>query len=569
MSPSFDPVDVAAEAPPWLPSWPTSTAPDLTDTSRVQLAVASIREFEWLGELVEASVESWSESLDGPGGAGGGDIRFSVPTDDVSALGTLLVDEADWGAFGPTGEPRLVDRAVFPVVDGQVVAAYVLRSDTRVDTAKGIVSFSGQAPGRLFADRIVGTANRLDMIDGRGHFPGSGTYGSLGWGWSGSSGDIQWADPVRDGRALEVRGDPLTNHLTMLQLVTPRAGETQFVQVFASAFFMLPLDAVDGTEIMSMTVHDADTLARIWPPVGAENEGAVLVTEDMPRGVWLRSPLTAWALTPLPPYRVFVQIAIKPAWETGWTRVDEVTMFRRDTLGTGAVEDLTHHVWLLVWDAQNGRDKASWSLPIVEHDPTGIEEIGHWRHDANQPLQDAIATLTGRRDGPDPPWVGADWTVHVSARRGEVRDDLVLGPDMVVDAPGWTHDAGTQASSVRAETDRGEDWWRVTSVQTDTTLTDGHVIERQLRAPNELSLLAVDQWAGAELEQVSQPQHTRRVLVDWDLGASIAVGDSFRVVDVAGVWRLNEWMRVSQRTFLPGQRLVALDLGSDVAAEVA
>ena len=109
----------------------------------------------------------------------------------------------------------------------------------------------------------------------------------------------------------------------------------------------------------------------------------------------------------------------------------------------------------------------------------------------------------------------------------------------------------------------------MTSVQTDTTLTDGHVIERQLRAPNELSLLAVDQWAGAELEQVSQPQHTRRVLVDWDLGASIAVGDSFRVVDVAGVWRLNEWMRVSQRTFLPGQRLVALDLGSDVAAEVA
>jgi hypothetical protein len=566
----WDPSEILFEAPPWVPGWPITVAPDASASSRVQLAVSTIREFAWLGELIGADVESWSESLDGYGGCGGGEVRFSTPTTDESALDTLLVDEEDWGAFGPTGEPRLIDRAVHVVVDGQVTAPYVLRSEAQIDAQRGLVTFTGQAPGRLVADRVIGTGAPADLLEGRGFFPGSGSLASLGWTWEGDPGDIRWTTGVRSGRAVEIRGDPLTSRLTIRKVVTPGQGETQHVQIFTGAQFRLPnLDpnVANNSTLVSVSVHHSSDLSRFWPPPGQGNEGDSDLSEDMPRGVWLDSPLVAWAVTPLPPYSVIVEASFYPVTSaTEWTAIDEVTMFRRDTLGLGAPRDLCRHVSLLLEDAQHGPGKTSFSLPVVITSETGTVENGHWRRDSMQPHQDAIAALTSRRDGPDPPWVRPDWRFEVAARRGAVRDDLVLGPDDIVGAPSWSHDAGSQASRAIVETDRGWDWLRVSSVQTDTTLTDGHVIERVQRAPGGITLKAVDEWAKAELASVSQPQNTMRVLVAWELGASISVGDSFRVANVSGFWRMHDWMRCWQRTFLPRQRLVALDLGSDLEA---
>ena len=152
----------------------------------------------------------------------------------------------------------------------------------------------------------------------------------------------------------------------------------------------------------------------------------------------------------------------------------------------------------------------------------GVAEIGVWRHDDEQPLTEAIAAIVGREDGPDAPWVSPDWRVNLTARRGSDRDDMTLSLDQVVAWEGFKHDPGSMASSLRGQTDRGEEYWRVVSVATDTTRTHGHVIERSVRAPNLMHLLSLDKWTSLELQRVAQPQETARLWMTRSEAAPLA-----------------------------------------------
>ncbi|WCO67865.1 hypothetical protein PO878_03895 [Iamia majanohamensis] len=571
---TWDPVAITVAAPPALPAWDTTPpaedweAPPFDDTgtpTRVQVAISTIRDFRWLGELLDAAVDDGrSQTIDGTG-----TVRIQVPTSDPSALVTLLDDVELWGDRY-TGRPKLIDRAAHIVINGKVDASYVLRSDITIDN--GVVSLSGVEPTRLFDDRIVGTGRRLDLLYGRGHFPGSGTYGSLGINWTGDPGDIEFFTPgVRGGRCIRIRGDSLTDRLEIGCVVSSSEGANQKVTVRSSAFLQLPDGAADDTTVMAVEVRTLNG-GQLWPPSGSANPYVANIEEDMPREEWMRSPTVAAGQLPAPPFGVWVVAKFYPApLESGassgaWTYIDEIEIFQRDTLATRVERDLVDHQLILLRDAQEGRDKSSWSLGFARGTDSGVSEIGVWRHEDEQPLRDALSAISSRDDGPDPPWVGPDWKIHIGARRGSVRDDIVLGPSDIVAVQNWSHDPGAMASSMRGVTDRGEAYWRVESVVTDTSQTAGHVIERQARAPNDMELLALDQWTAAQLAQVAQPQDTARLVVRWDLGRRIAVGDSFRVIHMDGLWRLDRTMRVVKRTLMDAARLVVLDVGTDEAA---
>lgn len=560
-------VDIEVDSGAFLPSWPTYPepdweAPDVIDTTRprrVQWAVSSIRDFDWKGELLQARIEGMRPITF----EGNGSIRLSCPTSDVSLLDTLCTDVETWDTT--TGVLKIIDRAVHPVIDGQVAPGYVLRSEAEVKD--GIVTLTAQEPQRLFADRIVGQGIRKDLLNGRGHFPGIGPMISLGITWTGAPADVEWVPNggVRGGRALRIRGEKPNDYLEIRCTFTQPEGTTnQQVTVRSSAFFNVPDDPeiLEGTDMIKTEVWQGTT--RFSPPPGEPNAFVASVDDSTPRGEYGRNPVTSAALLPVPPYTVTIVTYLYPQSETEWTTVSDIEVFRRDTLSTGVPRDLVEQQAILIREMQStARGKSSWSLVPEIGALCGVEEVGVWRAEDEEPLPDALAKIDQRDDGPDPPYVTAAWRVRCQARRGAVRPDLLVGPTEILSSDGWTHDPGQQVSEARGLTDAGSDYWRVSHVERDTTHTDGHVIERQVRLPNDLPLLALAEATKAKLATLSQPQETTRILVKGDLGRRVAVGDTGRVVQRDGVLRQDERMRVVQWAIDDEADIVALDLGAD------
>jgi len=552
------PAWVAVPTVPDVEDWDAPVPDDDSRVRRVQWAVASIRERRWLGELLEARTEGRrSLNLDG-----GGEVQISVPTTDRSALATLLGDIASWGEV-VTGRATLLDRSIHPVIDGRVGPGYVLRGEARI--SQGRVVLSGQAPSRLWADRIVGTAERVDLLGGRGMFRGHGSPASLGIQVVGDV-EVRWATPgARADRALEIRGDSLTGHVAITTGHSAGDGLTgDRITVRSGAFLRIPDDAVEDTTVMLTEVYEGGE--RVSPGPGAPNLYAVQIAEDDATGAWTREPLTSAALLPLAPYTAQVVTRIYPASTESWTGISDLTVFRRDTFSTGVERDLVTHQALLIREGQTGRRKSSWSMPFLIGDHVGVSELGVWRHEDETPLTEALAAVSSRDDGPDLPWVDAQWRARCSARRGRVRTDIVIGPDDILGDDGWVHDPGSQVSELRAVTDRGNAYWRVASTARDTSRTDGHVIERQVRAPNDLDLRQLDSYTAARLAERAQPQETATIAVRGHLGRRLEVGDTVRVVQLDGFWRLDRMVRIVDWSIDDEADVVWLDVGTDEAA---
>jgi hypothetical protein len=547
---------------PVIPEVEDFDAPDVIDTTKpkaIQYAVSSIRDFEWKGELLSCRAESpRSLRLDG-----GGDARWTASTSDVSVLATLCDDVEEWGDL-KTGRLKIIDRAIHPVIDGHLAPAYVLRGEAQVKD--GLIHLTGLTPPQgLFPTRILGQGERKDYLNGRGMMPGLGSYQSLGFTWTGNPGDIQFTDNgVTGGRALRIRGDKRTAKLTISALIVEGEGTTnQQVTVRSGAFLNIPQSAVERTDAMLTEVFVGNT--RVSPPEGRpfDPDHVVQIDDNMPRGEFARDPYVSAALLPVPPYTALVKTTILPHSTTDWTEVSNVTVFRRDSLSTGVERDLVDHQLILIRESQNRPGKSSWSLPVERRESSGVSEVGVWRAEDEQPLPDALSAIDSRDDGPDPPWVRAGWVAVVGHRRGTVRTALRLGPDDVLSHDGWTHDPGAQKSELRGLTDRGNAYWRVSHVETDTSRTEGHVIEVQARAPNDQDLLSLAEWTKARLAQVAQPQETTRLVVSGYWGRRIAVGDSFRVVLMDGFLRLDRLMRVSQWAMDDETDTCVLDVGND------
>jgi hypothetical protein len=565
--PTFPPVTappdypvVAVVSEPFIPS-PVPVDDDVTGDgpSRYQLLVGEINGPD-CGELLSAVIESYSTTIDEDG-----QIQFSAATTDPSIITTLGNAPRVWNGKGLVDLDGLVNLRVHPVRDGKVGPAYILRSEASV--SKGRVSLTGQQMGHVFGDRFVGTARRHDYFNGRGFFR-TGTQEQLGVTVVGPHPELIDVDLLPAGpdgqRCLRVRGNPSNGYVQITTVVasTSTTG-TQRVTVRVGGFVKLPSDAVDDVTVLSVTTKRVGDSLRYWPPYGPGDELAANTTADMGRNQWLDDPLSAGGLLPAPPYTVYVSANFYPQSESGWTYLYGLTAYKRDSLGTGAPKDLVYHLRTLIDDAQHGTDKSSWGLTPVVGALTGTSELGVWRDEEDRPLTDALDALTGRDDGPEWPWIEPDLTVHCAARRGADRDDIEIGPDDILNPEGWSTDPGSQASEVRAVTDRGTDYWREEEVARNTTKTNGQVIERSVRAPNGMGLQALQRWTDGVLARVGQPQETCRPLVRGSLGHRVNVGDRFPVTQIDGHLAQHRVMRCSAKTVIPAGDLVWLDMGAD------
>lgn len=560
-SPAASPARVMVSVPEALEPWPTEPVEDptidATVPERFQVAVATIGPGRATrGEILAATVESYSEALDWSGR-----LVMSVPTNDASLLPTLLADLDTWGGRRTGTLDDLVNRALVVCRNGVPEVPYVLRGP--VGPRDGTVQITAQQAERLFEDRFVGAATRIDYFDGRGTFetdvaPLAVTaYGDATWG-------IDDDTAAKGERSLWVRGTPnRANFVRISTVLTAGEGVTEErVTVRAGAYVLVPQSAFDDMGLITVTVRRIGESTAYWPRPGEANYGASIVRPDLPRDGWSYDPETAIASLPPPPYSVYVHVDLFPTHETDKTRFDQLTLFKRDTLSTGVPRDLVEHLAILLRDAQTGRGKSSWGLGVVVEDLVGVSELGVWRHEDDQPLPEAIEAICGRDDGPDPPWIDGRWVAHCTARRGEDLD-LIVGPDDIVDDQGWMNDPGDQVSAMRGLTDRGDGYWRVSSEARSTRFTAGQVIERLVRAPNGLSLDQVDAWTLAQLTQHARPQATARIVVPSALGRRINLGDRFRYVAVDGYLRMDRTVRCVQRTVVPRSGTVALDVGAD------
>ncbi len=547
----------------WVP-------PSLTDDTvpyRCQVAVAEVLPtFRYLGELLQAVVQDgrW-EDLDGSGGC-----TVTVSIDDVS-VDLLTEDHEVWGALGATGRVALVDRELHVLVDGKVVGCYA---------PKGHASIAGDAmtvtlvslPDAYFRVRTLGRVP-YDHLGGVGTFPDDVDFADLpGVFWTGDGDpdtdptDIKWVPGPRDTRALAIKGDAWSGdpaRLVVQAQMTTTERTTYSNIVRAAAFMRLPDigDSRDGQLLMTVERREVDGSERSWPTPGQAwpDEMVALVDESRTTGDWSTDPVTAAALAKRGPYDSVFVVEVYPVAPDTWTYIDELRVFRRDTLGTGVARDLVGHLVVLCRDAQ---EPSTWNLPVVRGADCGWSEVGVWRREEFRPLVDAISAVCERKYGPARPWVDTQRRLRCEAVRGvDRRWQMTIGPDDIVSWEAWEHDSGAQASQVVAETDMGSGYWRHVSVATDTTRTDGHVIEHIARAPNDLGLRQLDSWAENELDRLSQVQETMTVWVRPSLGWWVGVGDRVRLVLPAGRVRFDRDVRVWRKAWHDRRRLVALSVG--------
>lgn len=545
--------------------------PSYTDESgvhRIQVSVEQIRPPAHLGELVHARVHDDQ----GSNISGRDRCVISAPVNDPS-LSLLCTDVETWGDR-TSGRLSVLNRRFRTIEDGKVTGNYAPREPV---TLGDTLTFNCDGLMADFEPSTIGDGGSTDLLDGAGHFPGEGTYGSLGWVWTGDPGDIEFVEGVRAGtRGLRIRGDIVDGdvlYITKIVRVDETTGYNNLVR--SRAFMRVAPGSKPGRLMASIEVSRSATLdgtafATYWPEAGDGNDAAALSDEDTPSDDWSMNPVTAVGVLPAGPYKIKIKAQWFPQSQTAWTWISEAELIQRDNLSSAGEVDLTVHQKIVVEDAQDEtKGKTSLGIPVALGSPCGIEEkLTLWRED-NTPRMSVLDGIAGRYGGPDPVWIDLLGRARCQARRGTVRDDLTVSVEHgnLVRVDNWQVNPGGQVSQVRGLMDVGSSYWREVSTATDTSETDGLIRERVTEVPEGLGLRQADEWVRGDLASRSQAQETGTLWVPITFGWTVSVGDTFRVVWVQGGRpfgvRMDRTVRVTDRAFHPSLRLCALQVGTD------
>lgn len=540
--------------------------PDSAGVHRMQVVARSIISRQWLGEILSAVVDS---PISGPDINGSGSVTLKVALDDPS-IDALGGNPVTYGT-DTYRQWALIDVEFHIYEDGACVGIFVAGDDVREDGSFGTIPCVTKVDG-LFSGRTLGDGKSTDLLAGRGFFAGTGDLRDYGFY---AIGDLEWefTEPYGSyGRGIRYRGQAFDSegrekdHLKIAKNMATAKTTTFHNLVRTVAFVRVPTTANDDQLVLSQETFEIGEAKRYNPPPydGLDEQGGS-VDDDTELGQY--SVFTAFSQLPLGPHQAVTVSKAYPLSQSAWTYMWGMVQIQRDNLSTGVERDLVYHLRTLLRDAQDpAKGKSSWGLAVKVTGLSGIEEVGTWWREDNQPLTDALDAITSRYEGPDPVWVDFQGRARVDARRGSVRTDFVLTDDNVIKWEDWTTNVRSQVSEVRTETDLGSDYWRQQVVVRDTSRTSGHVIERITRGPNGMRLRQLEEFTKADHYQHSQPQETTRAWVTYETGYSVSVGDSFRVYREMGRKRGDRTMRVTNRTLDHQRRMIVLDLGTDEAA---
>lgn len=304
---------------------------------------------------------------------------------------------------------------------------------------------------------------------------------------------------------------------------------------------------------------------EVWP-AGRPDLEAGVVESDMARGSYDPNPVEAIGYLPAPPYNVDVWVRLYPTDETEKTYYDGVQIIRRENTSTVDAVDYIRHPRQLFEHAQRGRMKTTtgapaWGVGYSYGTPSGVEAVGTWWHEDGQSLNDALEALAPHVEVWDYP--DGKRTVRAAKRRGAKRTDLQINPFDLLGEIRWQVDPGAQRTAIRATSSAGTIWGGADEGVSNTTQSDGQIIDVILSGPAGMTPEQLKAWATQQLGSLRLLQATATLIVRVPLGLRIQVGDSIRVAVVDASGGHYDWMRVHGWTPNFEAGFIALDVGTD------
>lgn len=418
--------------------------------------------------------------------------------------------------------------------------------------------------GGLDGDVVIGAPTRANLLGDR---LGSFEAGTLsGWRTRGAHIEAQVVSGgVDGGYRVRVRGVPNTlNYIeAKARYVEPQARPWGRQKIAGTAYVQLPgygID-IDDFTLVSLAVKLADG-TPVYPK--GPDQGAALVTGEMRRGGFSPDPVEAFGYLPSAtvPFAADIWIRLYPTDETQWTYFDGASIFRRENTSTVYEIDLLRHYERL-WDhAQRGRDKSPKGVTVSLGTPSGVVKTGTWWHEDGQSLPEATEALCGQgMEVYDYP--SGKREVRATKRRGAVRHDLQINPWDIFGTVRYQNDPGALRTRLRAVSSAGSVWGGADVGAVSYAAANGQAIDVTLSGPTGMTPTELRAWAQSRLTDLLLHQITCTILVSWETGQRISVGDSVRPTLVAGSSVHRDWMRVHGWAPDPDLRWVAIDLGTD------
>lgn len=477
-------------------------------------------------------------------GAGPASMNASIPstTDNLAILGR---------------DPLRVEFAV--CVDGRVLERYVMRQPWSYEGAT--VRIEGQTYDVLLGERVIGPPGRRNWVPAL-------KAGLPGWHRRGGASAQVYAGGPAGTHFVRVSG-PVGSYVAAAVRLTVPGARWVPVTVGAASLVRVPNGDWDRYQLVSVHIWDYQRGRWAWPPADGTTDGEF--SDSMERGEWLADEIQVTGLTPPIPFDVRVELRLH-ALGSG-ASVD----YAAPVISTpgydgllfppGAVPDLSHVIsWLLAQaqDTSSARQKSSWNLPADVISNCGTRENTVWQHGNRLPLTEALSQIVERDDGPDVWADGAKRRFAISRRRGRRRLDLAIYPwDVLEETPRWRHDPGAQVTGLHVLSASSHQFGGGDVGITDTSRAGGQVIEATVQSPDGLTRNQMTRWGHGKLQTLRHPQITTTVLVPWELGRLLAIGDSVPTYLVAGAADLGAELRVTSWTALPNRDAVELGLGTD------
>jgi hypothetical protein len=576
-------------AVPWDPGTTVLEAPDQPNAQSEVWHVA-IGPFPAEGPFVAL----WSARVDHLAirnrESGGNACTVVCPADPVSmkiigdALGTSK-DQAGrqlYGVDGAVGWELLIGSNL----NGKVRHRFVVRDI--VEVADGMLSISGVGfIGGLTGDRVLGAPERKNLIT-----PGSFDSGTLD-GWSmvvlNADGSVASSTPCSgssdsitglsarvvpggpDGTYyVKLKGTPDSRHF--LERRAPyHQGEHPWgrQRIASTAYVSLPIGLdIDDYSLIATAVEVAGV--NVWPGTGAKRKVDAergLVTSDMVRGHFMPDAVTGVGFLPTPPFSCDICTRIYPLDPVKEVSFDGVELIRRENSTTETAVDLTKHIVKLFKAAQEPGVKSTWRVRAEAGPPHGElfgkSEVGTWWDEDGQSMNDAIEAVCGRGlEAWDAPGQGR--VVAVAKRRGTKREDIQINPSDVLGVVKWQVDPGAMRTAARATSAANTIWHGSDEGYSDPSHANGQVIDITISGPVGMTPTQLRAWVRRQLASMKVAQTTTSVLLPWDLGMRLQVGDSVHLAMSSWSAGLSKWVGITAITPDLEGRFVMVDLGTEV-----
>lgn len=438
-------------------------------------------------------------------------------------------------------------------VDGFGEETFVFRRP--IDIGGDRVVIAAEGPQVIFSERILGRAEQVDLLDGRGSFEGYDSVEEMvadGWRFPAGVTPTLVADGVSGSKCLDVIGDGWVGAPKVTLVGQDGVGRT----AEGSAFGKWPDDVAVGDYVVETYTQRTDSLAP-------SNEDLTLAKAgqrpDSGSG-WSEAPVTSGAV--MSPqavaHRTWPQVR---SFAGLHSRYDLVALRQGILTGFLTEKDLAYYVERVLRDL-NSRSLGGSSTGLTTRIMalTGTEAQMVWAHNQRQAVRDVLSMVLDAEGGPECR-ITPGWVLEVWDRLGSDRTDVVLSV-LDVAEPAWAVDPGAQVEDFAATSGRGSGTSEVVCVVSQPYDPDRHRITRIVSAPVDRSLNQVGSWTARHARVAARLQATASFDVEWTAGRRYSRGDVVWVTQHDGDQGLDERMRVVNLRYRPTAGLVTVTVGA-------